>query len=98
MSWVRSTISTEDEAWVNSMTEGSTTSTEVKDEAGVISMTGRFSSMQVELQEAVDRKSQCDSEEFFSEGKTFILEGKGNLKAVWISRGKELLPMREGVW
>ena len=78
--------------------EGSTTSTEVKNEAGAISMTGRFSSMQVELQEAVDRKSQCDSEEFFSEGKTFILEGKGNLKAVWISRGKDLLPMREGVW
>ena len=53
-----------DEAWVISMTEdeeGSTISTEEKDETGAISMTGRFSSMQVELQEAVERKSQCDS-------------------------------------
>ena len=54
MSWVRSTISTEEEVEANSMTEdeeGSTISTEEKDEAGVITMTGRFSSMQVELQE-----------------------------------------------
>ena len=51
-SWVRSTISTEEK-------EGEANSTEeVKEEA--ISMTGRFSSMQVELQEAADRKSQYD--------------------------------------
>ena len=53
-SWVRSTISTEEK-------EGEANSTEeVKDEAISISMTGRFSSMQVELQEAADRKSQYD--------------------------------------
>ena len=51
-SWVRSTISTEEK-------EGEANSTEeVKEED--ISMTGRFSSMQVELQEAADRKSQYD--------------------------------------
>ena len=76
-----SAISTEekDEAGAISMTEdeeGSTISTEdVKNEAGAISMTGRFSSMQVELQEAVDRKSQCDSSilyKFKFEGKVYI--------------------------
>ena len=51
-SWVRSTISTEEE-------EGEANSTEEVKEEG-ISMTGRFSSMQVELQEAADRKSQYD--------------------------------------
>ena len=53
-SWVRSTISTEEK-------EGEANSTEeVKEEAISISMTGRLSSMQVELQEAADRKSQYD--------------------------------------
>ena len=66
-SWVRSTISTEEE-------EDEAVSTEVKDEDEVISMTGRFSSMQVELQEAGDRKSQFDSEWNSSlEGKLILL-------------------------
>ena len=94
MSWVRSTISTDEAEEDDSMTEkekgstistevkeeeagfistedekealtedkvGSTISMEVKEEAESISMTGRFSSMQVELREAGDRKSQFDS-------------------------------------
>ena len=58
-SWVRSTISTEEEE------EEEAISTEKEEEKGedegAISMTGRFSSMQVELQEAADRKSQRNS-------------------------------------
>ena len=81
-SWVRSTISTEEEEEEEAI---STEKEEEKgEEEGAISMTGRFSSMQVELQEANDRKSQWNYNLWIL---NLSLGGKGMLTGEWISEG-----------